>query len=63
MLYIYIMKVETQELQTIKNYATKTGVTPSYIYKLEKEKKIQVVKIDGVKFIDIKKNPVIPTKK
>ena len=50
-------------LQTIKNYAAKEGVTPSYIYKLAKENKMQIVIIDGVQFVDTKKYPVLPTKK
>lgn len=56
------MKVETTDLQTIKNYAVKNGITPSYIYKLVKESKMQAVMIDGVQFIDTKKYPKLPTK-
>ena len=37
-------------------------VTTSYIYKLIKEKKMQPVVIDGVKFIDTVKFPRIPNK-
>ena len=39
------MKVEITNLQTIKNYAKSEGVTPSYIYKLEKEGKMDLFKI------------------
>jgi hypothetical protein len=44
-------------LKTIKNYALGNNVTPSYIYKLVKEQKLQVVTIDGVQFIDTQKFP------
>jgi len=49
------MKVETEKLKTIKNYADSMGWTASYIYKLIKEKKMQPIIIDGVQFIDITK--------
>jgi excisionase family DNA binding protein len=52
-----------ENLLTIKNYADKAGVTRSYIYKLVKEGKMEVVDIDGVKFIDTKKYPALPTRK
>lgn len=57
------LKVDILSLQSVKNYASKTGVTTSYIYKLVKENKIDTVDIDGVKFIDKIKYPNIPGKK
>ncbi len=56
------MKVDIAKLLTIKNYAVRENVTPAYIYKLVKEKKMQVVNIDGVQFIDTSKFPMLPTK-
>lgn len=56
------MKVETSQLQTIKNYATAQGVTASYIYKLVKESKMHTVTIDGVQFIDTIQFSKLPTK-
>ena len=47
-------------LQTVKNYAVNRNVTASYIYKLVKEGKMQLVVIDGVKFVDTKQFPSIP---
>jgi hypothetical protein len=47
-------------LKTVKNYAIGEGVTPSYIYKLVKEHKMELITIDGVKFVDIKEYPSIP---
>jgi len=52
--------MEFSVLKTIKNYALKEGVTPSYIYKLIKEQKMEIVAIDGVKFIDTSKFATIP---
>lgn len=47
-------------LQTVKNYAVNRNVTASYIYKLVKEGKMQLIMIDGVKFVDTKDYPSIP---
>jgi excisionase family DNA binding protein len=60
--YICSMTIQTEVLMTIKNYASKLNVTTSYIYKLIKEKKMQPVEIDGVKFIDTLQFPHIPKK-
>ncbi len=52
------MKVEVNNLQTVKNYAHSMGWTASYIYKMKKENKINndaIVLIDGIKFIDTTK--------
>jgi len=47
-------------LKTVKNFALGEGVTPSYIYKLVKENKMELVMIDGVKFVDTNKYNAIP---
>lgn len=60
------MKTQTIDadwLKTVKNYANTNAVTPSYIYKLAKENKMQIVNIDGVQFVNTKQYPVLPTKK
>ena len=36
------------------------GVTPSYIYKLEKEGKMTCFIIDGIKFVQLNKYPTLP---
>lgn len=54
------MKLDSKWLKTIRNFAKDEGVTPSYIYKLVKEHKMQLVMIDGMKFVDISKYPTIP---
>ena len=55
------MKINTENLVTIRNYSERQGVTTSYIYKLIKDNKINPIYIDGVKFIDKIKYPVLPT--
>jgi hypothetical protein len=52
------MKFES--LKTVKNYADSFRVTASYIYKLVNEGKMELVLIDGVRFVDTKKYPFIP---
>lgn len=54
------MQQEIKWLKTIKNFALNEGVTPSYIYKLVKENKMDLVLIDGVRFVDTSKFPTIP---
>lgn len=54
------MALNNKWLKTIKNFALSEGVTPSYIYKLVKEHKMQLVVIDGVRFVDTKEYPSIP---
>jgi hypothetical protein len=54
------MAVNNKWLKTVKNFAVGHGVTASYIYKLVKEHKMELVMIDGVKFVDTNKFPSIP---
>ena len=49
-------------LLTVKTFAMQNAVTPSYIYKLAKEHKMELVSIDGVQFVDTKKHPTLPTR-
>ena len=44
-------KITFEDLQTVKNFADVFGVTAAYIYKLEKEGKMELFKVDGVKFV------------
>lgn len=41
-------------LITVANYAKSQNVTSTWIYRLAKKGKIEIVEIDGVKFVDIK---------
>lgn len=54
------MKIETKNLMTVKNFALQNGVTPSYVYKLIREGKMESFVIDGVHFIDLTKHSSIP---
>lgn len=47
----YSMKVETENLKTVRNYAKKIKRNRSRIYQLVNEEKIDYVTIDGVTFI------------
>lgn len=61
--YICSMKaknIDINTLLTIKNYALSQGVTPGYIYKLEREGFMETYIIDGVKFVQVDKYPSIP---
>lgn len=53
-------KVNIDMLQTIKNFANEFGVTASYIYKLEKEGRMNLYQIDGVKFVQTDIYKTIP---
>ena len=57
------MQVNTETLLTIKNYALKYKITPSYVYKLIKGGELKAVVIDGVQFIDTAKFSNAPTKR
>jgi hypothetical protein len=50
-----------KSLMTVKNFAICEGVTPSYIYKLVKENRMELVVIDGVRFVNTEKFPSLPS--
>lgn len=58
--YIRVMAFNPKWLKTVKNFAVSKNVTPSYIYKLVKEGRMELIMIDGVKFVDVQKFPSIP---
>lgn len=60
MYYLASMKVEINNLMSVKNYAEREGVTASYIYKLEKQGRMELFQIDGVKFVEINKYQSLP---
>lgn len=43
--------METMMLQKISNYAKKIGKSVTWVHKLAKAGKIEIVEIDGVKFV------------
>lgn len=52
--------IDITTLLTIKNYAVSHGITQGYIYKLEREGRMETLLIDGVKFVQTDKYPSIP---
>jgi hypothetical protein len=56
------MKINIDNLKTIKNFALQNKVTASYIYKLIKEGKMKPVVIDEVQFIDMSVYSALPKK-
>lgn len=52
--------IKITSLRSVKNYAVAKNVTASYIYKLEREGKMQLVVIDGIKFVPTDTYPEIP---
>ena len=49
------MKVETESLKTVGNYAKKIKRNRSRIYQMIHEGKLEIVKIDEVHFIKVEK--------
>jgi len=52
---VLIMKVETESLKTVGNYAKKIKRNRSRIYQMIHEGKLEIVKIDEVHFIKVEK--------
>tara|TARA_R110000803_G_scaffold208189_1_gene276710 strand:+ start:1441 stop:1587 length:147 start_codon:yes stop_codon:yes gene_type:complete len=48
------MKVETEKLVKVSTYAKNENKSVTWIYKLAEDKKINIVEIDGVKFVEPK---------
>ena len=44
---------EVKNLKTAKSYAQMTGFSIQHVYRLMNDKTLNVVKIDGVKFIQL----------
>lgn len=57
------VRVNIDNLKTVKNYAALMKVAPTYVYRLIRDKLIIDVNIDGVSFVDILKYPTLPSKK
>jgi len=45
------MKINTDDLTTVRNYALQMGKTTQWAYDQVKKKTVKSVEIDGVKFI------------
>ena len=46
--------MEQYKLLTVRNYANKVGKTVAWIYRLGERKEIDIIEIDGVKFVKVK---------
>ena len=44
---------DIEKLVTFSNYGKRMGFSRQWVYELAKERKIEVVEIDGVKFVKI----------
>jgi hypothetical protein len=53
--------MKINKLKKVSNFAAQEGVTPTYIYRLVREMKIEIIMIDGVQFIDTERFPGIPS--
>lgn len=47
------LKVDRTKLRTVANYAKMKNLTPARVYQLASEKKVNMIELDGVKFIYI----------
>lgn len=47
------LKVDKTKLKSIANYAKSKNLTPQRIYQLANEGAVNLIEIDGVKFIEI----------
>ena len=45
------MKIDITKLKSISTYAKSKGKSPQRIYQLAEEGKVELIEIDGVKFI------------
>lgn len=45
--------MEQYKLLTVRNYANKIGKTSQWVYRLGERKDIEIVEIDGVKFVKV----------
>jgi hypothetical protein len=47
------LKIDQTKLRKFSSYAKINGLTRQRVYQLEKDGKIKVIKIDGVKFVQV----------
>ena len=48
-----VLKIDKTKLRTAKTYAEMTGLSIQHVYRLMNDKKVKVVSIDGVKFVQV----------
>ena len=47
------LNIDKSKVKRISTYAKEYGITTTRVYQLEKEGKIKVIKIDGIKFVQL----------
>ena len=47
------LNIDKSKVKKISTYAKEYGITTTRVYQLEKEGKIKVIKIDGIKFVQL----------
>jgi len=47
------LKIDRTKLKTVSNYSKEIGVTRQTVYNMAKEKRIKIVVIDGVQFVQL----------
>ena len=47
------LNIEKKKKKKVSTYAKEYGITTSRVYQLEKEGKIKVIKLDGIKFVQV----------
>ena len=47
------LNIDRTKIKKISTYAKEYGITTSRVYQLEKEGKIKVIKLDGIKFVQL----------
>lgn len=47
------LKIDRTKLKTVKNYADHAKVSVQAVYKMVREKRVEIEKIDGVTFIRV----------
>jgi len=48
-----VLKIDITKLRTVSNYAKETGFSRVWVYQLGKDKLINIIEIDGVKFVNL----------
>lgn len=47
------LKIDRTRLKTVTNYSKEIGVTRQTVYNMAKDKKVKIVVIDGVQFVQM----------
>lgn len=45
------LKVDISRLRTVANYAREKGISTTWVYKMGEAKEVDIIEIDGTKFV------------